>query len=112
MTDVRAEIQAILGYTCDTSAPNGQVETNYIVDQWMQPRLDELVALFEKTPVPPPDPKTTEAADRLSEDLRAVQKALSFVFGRTFITPSMAENLVAALAEAGYRVSIDTSRGA
>lgn len=40
---IRRELQDILGYTCETSAPNEHPTTEFITDRWMQPRLDQLV---------------------------------------------------------------------
>lgn len=41
--EVRREVLEILGYSCETCAPNSQPTTEYITDRWMRPRLDALV---------------------------------------------------------------------
>lgn len=43
----RDQIKNIIGYTCETSSPNGVAVNNYILDRWMQPRLDALEKLVE-----------------------------------------------------------------
>lgn len=40
---VRADLLSILGYSCETAAPNSQPTTEFITDRWMRPRLDKLV---------------------------------------------------------------------
>ena len=40
---IRRDLQAIIGHTCETAAPNARSTEEFILDRWMQPRLDALV---------------------------------------------------------------------
>jgi len=47
MSDLRKQVEAdvteILGYSCETSAPNSAPTTEFITDRWMRPRREALV---------------------------------------------------------------------
>lgn len=51
--EIRRNLAGIIGYTCETSAPNQPPAVNFILDRWMQPRLDALVQYVLDRTVPP-----------------------------------------------------------
>lgn len=43
---LRQTLTGLIGYTCETQAPNSKPTTEFITDRWMQPVLDRLVEYF------------------------------------------------------------------